>query len=266
MKLDIELPEILLPFKENIEASIQPFVKINAATSEDGLSFWQSKFSGLPYFPKELGYPLDSQGEPMALMAQLNFAEIPHLPMFPEKGILQFFISSTDGVFGMNFDDFLNTDNFRVFYFPDVIEDKSKLLTDFDFLPEMNLVELPFSDECALSFELQTAPMSIVDYQFSSKILNSDEPYYYNEEIYEAYSELFASAGHKVGGYPFFTQADPREMEQYQNGDYVLLFQMDTDDENGIMWGDCGVATIFIKKEDLLNKDFSRLLYSWDCC
>ncbi|CAG1023445.1 putative protein YwqG [Patescibacteria group bacterium] len=266
MKLDIELPEVLLPFKVNIEASIKPVVKIKAAKVKKKLSLWQSKFSGLPYFPKDFDYPLDSQGEPMALMAQLNFAEIPHLPMFPETGILQFFISSTDGMFGMNFDDLSNTDNFRVFYFSEVLEDKSKLLTDFSFLPEMNELELPFSVECALSFELQTSPMSIVDYQFGSKILNSDEPYYYDEEIYEAYSELFPAEGHKIGGYPFFTQADPRELEQYQHEDYVLLFQMDTDDENDIMWGDCGVATFFIKKDDLLNKDFSKVLYSWDCC
>ena len=266
MSLMIELPECLKPFKANIEESIQPFVSIKAVKTKKKLSLWQSKFSGLPYFPKDLDYPMDSNKQPMVLMAQLNFAKIPHLPMFPETGILQFFISGTDGVFGMNFDDLLNTDNFRVLYFPEVIEDKSTLLTDFSFLPEMNELELPFSAECALSFELQTAPMFIVDYQFGSKILNSDEPYYYHEEIYEAYSELFSSDGHKIGGYPFFTQADPREMQQYQDQDYILLFQMDTDDENGIMWGDCGVATFFIKQQDLLNKDFSKVLYSWDCC
>ena len=264
--MNIELPECLKPFKANIEASIKPVVTIKAAKAKKKLSLWQSKFSGQPYFPKALDYPLDSQQQPMALMAQLNFADIPHLPMFPETGILQFFISSTNGVFGMNFDDLLNTDNFRVFYFPEITHDESKLLTDFSFLPKINQLELPFSYECALNFELQTAPMSIVDYQFGSKILNSDEPYYYDEEIYEAYSELFPSQGHKIGGYPFFTQADPREIEQYQNQEYILLFQMDTDDDNGIMWGDCGVATLFIKKQDLLNKDFSKVLYNWDCC
>lgn len=43
---------------------------------------------------------------------------------------------------------------------------------------------------------------------------------------------------------------------------------MDTDDVNGmdIMWGDCGVANFFIHPDDLKNKDFSKVLYNWDCC
>lgn len=266
MSLTIELPECLKPFKTNIEASIKAFIQIKAAKIENKLPLWQSKFSGLPYFPKDVDYPMDSKNQPMVLMAQLNFAEIPHLPMFPETGILQFFISGTEGAYGMNFDDLSNTDNFRVFYFSKVIQDESTLLTDFAFLPKLNQLKLPFNNECSLSFELQSAPLSISDYQFNTKILNSDEPYYYDEEVYETYSELFRAEGHKLGGYPFFTQTDPREMQQYQDQEYILLFQMDTDDENDIMWGDCGVATLFIKKQDLLNKDFSKVLYNWDCC
>jgi len=262
MKLDIALPEILLPFKMNIEASIKPFVRIKTALVENKLSLWQSKFSGLPYFPKDLIYPLDSCGQPMRLLAQFNFAEIPHLPMFPEKGILQFFISGTDGMFGVNFNDLLNDDNFRVLYFPEVMLDESELLTDFSFLSETNYLELPFMNEFSLSFELQYAPLSISDYQFYSKIMDADD---YCNGISESYSNLFPSAGHKLGGYPFFTQADPREVEQYQDREYMLLFQMDSDCSLDIMWGDVGIANFFITKEDLLNRDFSRVLYTWDC-
>jgi uncharacterized protein YwqG len=47
---------------------------------------------------------------------------------------------------------------------------------------------------------------------------------------------------------------------------YRLLFQMDIDDEAGIMWGDSGVANFFISQPDLESKNFSRVLYNWDCC
>ena len=40
---------------------------------------------------------------------------------------------------------------------------------------------------------------------------------------------------------------------------------MDSDGEE-VLWGDCGVANFFIKDEDLAKKDFSNILYSWDCC
>ena len=70
--------------------------------------------------------------------------------------------------------------------------------------------------------------------------------------------------GAHIGGYPFFTQTDPREYEEsYRRFDTVLL-QIDTDEE--IMWGDSGVANFFIAAEDLAKKDFSRVLYNWDCC
>ena len=44
----------------------------------------------------------------------------------------------------------------------------------------------------------------------------------------------------------------------------ILLLQIDTDDSLNIMWGDSGVANFFIKKEDLLNLDFSNVIYNWD--
>lgn len=99
------------------------------------------------------------------------------------------------------------------------------------------------------------------------------EPYGSDEadQSYETYHDHFGSTGHKLGGYPFFTQADPRQYDENIH-DYVLLFQMDSDydykdGEQGkdIMWGDVGVANFFICPEDLKNKDFSKVLYNWDC-
>ncbi|MBO7381562.1 MAG: DUF1963 domain-containing protein, partial [Neisseriaceae bacterium] len=37
------------------------------------------------------------------------------------------------------------------------------------------------------------------------------------------------------------------------------------DSKNGIMWGDAGVGNFFITADDLKKRDFSRVLYNWDC-
>jgi uncharacterized protein YwqG len=74
----------------------------------------------------DTAYPLDSNGNPLALLAQFNFAEIPSLPNFPDKGILQFYIAADD-LYGMNFDDQQQQSGFRVLYFDQVIEDTSQL-------------------------------------------------------------------------------------------------------------------------------------------
>lgn len=264
---DVELPGALLPFRKKIEATLQPFVEIKARPEKD-LSLWQSKFAGLPYLPREVPYPLDAQGQAMALLAQLNFAEAPALEGFPERGILQFYLSHGDDLYGMCFEDLAKQSGFRILYFPTVVEDESTLITDFSFLPAFD--RLPLQKSCSLTFRLQQAPISVYDYRFDSVILGQSlSPGEMSDELLDArgqYEKLFPSAGHKIGGYPYFTQYDPRASEEYRDQDYVLLFQMDTDGDAGIMWGDCGVGNFFIRLPDLQERDFSRVLYNWDCC
>ena len=72
------------------------------------------------------------------------------------------------------------------------------------------------------------------------------------------------STGHKIGGYPYFTQDDPRK----DNDPYtLLLLQIDSDDieDVEIIWGDCGVANFFINPEDLAKCQFDDVMYNWDC-
>lgn len=266
-QLDIEFPDELLLCKENIQATIKPFIEIKTQPGDD-LQLWQSKFGGDPYFPLGLQYPKDARRKAMVLLAQINFSETPTLKSFPEKGVLQFYISGEDDLFGADLDNLANQANFRVFYFPDVIEDETQLVTDFDFVRRYDAC--PIDKQSALIFNVQQALIPTSDYQFKSKIFNLNpedkrELYGMQAEFYEAYDKLFLSAGHKLGGYPYFTQSDPRYADQYQNGEYMLLFQMDTDNGAGIMWGDCGVANFFISEKDLANKDFSKVLYHWDC-
>src|SRR6266496_4444293 len=148
-KLEIDLPNELLPYKERIEATIKPFVEIRAKT-ENNLRLWQSKFGGFPYFPKELQYPTDSIGQAMFLLAQLNFGETPKLDPFPERGILQFYISGGHDLFGASFESPARQDDFRVLYFPDITEDESQLVKDFSFLSKPD--SLPLYEQSSLTF------------------------------------------------------------------------------------------------------------------
>lgn len=266
-KIGFDLPNELLPYKERIEATIKPFVEIEAKP-ERYLLPWKSKFGGFPYFPKEFQYPIDSKGQAMFLLAQLNFGEIPQLAPFPERGILQFYIAGGHDLFGAAFENPAQQADFRVLYFPDITEDESQLVREFSFLPMPDL--LPIDRQSVLTFNLQWAALSTHDYQFEPRILNIEPNRKYElfsqyRAVYEQYERLFHSEGHKIGGYPYFTQTDPRSSKPYQGEEYVLLFQMDSDDEAGIMWGDVGVANFFISEKDLQDRDFSRVFYNWDC-
>ncbi len=262
--LDIKLPPELDKFKSNIKATVKPYIKITAQVQEN-LSLWQSKFAGVPYLPKNVQYPRGINGQAMFLLAQINFAELPPIAPYPQTGILQFYIIGDDDLHGLNLEDMTKQQGFRVLYFRVITQDESNLVTDFNFLPRFE--SLPLFDPCALSFERESGPISADDYQFEARILGGDGPESRDElyEIYDVYQELFPSDGHKIGGYPCFAQHDPRAQEKYQDKGYVLLFQMDTDLESRIMWGDAGVASFFIQEENLRKRDFSRILYSWDC-
>lgn len=267
--LKLELPIELEPLREKFEKSVKPYVKIN--TKSGTTELWESKFRGNPYLPLNSEYPKDINGNPLKLLAQINFEEIPNIAPFPQKGILQFFISPTDEVCGLNFDDQTKQDYFKVIYFSDIIKDSSKLITDFSFLSDNDNDYFPIEKEGHLTFELNSAPVAINDFQFE-KIFND---YFYNvfdelspdgdgEELCDLYVAHYGAMGHKIGGYAEFTQSDPRENS---NSDFnILLLQIDMDDELNIMWGDAGVANFFIKEEDLKNLDFSKILYNWDCC
>ena len=74
----------------------------------------------------------------------------------------------------------------------------------------------------------------------------------------------YSQTAHQIGGYPDFTQEDPRFDPQYQ--DYILLLQIDTEyisETHSICWGDAGIGNFFINPDDLRNLDFSRVLYQW---
>lgn len=259
------LPDLLKPLEQGIQNSLKPYLAIEAQPAAQ-LSLWQSKFGGLPYLPLNQPYPVDDDGSPLILLAQFNFAELPALENFPDKGILQFYIAADDDLYGADFDQPFKQDGFRVVYVEEVITDERLLRTDFGFLLQIPDRLTPLTGEYALHTVLKTAPVSLSDVSFSHFMQR--EPYSGDEadQFYETYDEYFGSTGHKLGGYPFFTQADPREYDQTIQ-DYVLLFQMDSDhsSEVDIMWGDVGVANFFIRPEDLKNHNFSNVLYNWDC-
>lgn len=260
---ELELPEELKQFKLNIESTIKPFIEIKTKRDKN-LSLWQSKFGGFPYFPKEMPYPRDIYNKEMSLLAQINFEETPRLPDFPEKGILQFYISGHDELFGVHYNDPASQKNFRVLYFPDIIEEEKYLYNDFSFYSnfQFHFIEESFG----LEFTLKQEPIPSCDYDFENMVFGKDNNLEESKkfELFDKYDEIFHSEGHKIGGYPFFTQFDPRG-DLLDSKDKILLFQMDSDEEANIIWGDSGVGNFFIAKTDLQTLDFSRVSYHWDC-
>ncbi len=253
------LPFELEPQRPKLEATARPFVKIIPGEAGD-VPVLQSKIGGKPYLPKGVDYPTNSRGEPLFFLAQLNFSEMPPLENFPEKGLLHFYINY-ENPFGLDYRDPFNQADFRLLYFENPAENEAQLIGDL----QIATGELPIAAGISypINFEKQEEIVPLSDYHFE-KLLGEDffKPFGGHQwDVMDSYSKMNNSGGHKVGGYAFFTQQDPR----YRLGDLELLFQLDTDKAIHCMWGDMGVGHFFIKKEDLLNLDFSKAMFYWDC-
>ena len=238
-----------------------------------------SKVGGLPYWDPALPYPTDSQGNKMTLLAQLNFAQLGTEAPLPAQGLLQFFIGQDD-VFGIDFDQPDSQKDFRVVYHPE--PDPALTLEQIQALELPTHVEAdlctPVIREAAFIAEKTVGYMGPGDCRFEAlfreavravtgeDIGDKNVYQYFDKADRDYFYDQLSAAGHRLLGYPFFTQYDPREPE----GPYdTLLFQLDSDmaedRKDLVLWGDCGVGNFFINREDLLCRDFSRILYNWDC-
>ena len=271
-KLELPLSPELEKYRDRIEATIKPYIEINIQNN-DSVNWWQSKFGGLPYLPKGFEYPKTCDGKYLFLLAQINFSEVPSLDGFPDRGILQFYIADDD-LCGLDLGDGADVDNpaaedrFKIIYFPQPDFQVENIITNYDFLPEPEY--FPVRGCCGLQFTKKYAPISTNDYQFTELLGSEIDELFMNPEIEDEYLEISQPFGHKIGGYPDFTQDDVRKYSS--NSDHkqkpdLLLFQMDTDGNEtvDIMWGDTGVGNFFIDESALRELDFSKVLYNWDC-
>jgi uncharacterized protein YwqG len=246
-----------------LEALALPCIRIEA-TPSDTLFQFDSKFGGHPYWPANRPYPVDSFGNYLYPLAQLNFSQMPHLEGYPETGLLQFYIAADD-MYGLNFDNPKDQTNFRVVYFEDTTE---PALESFYFLDEQKREsDLPLTRQMQLLFKTDKDYFSFSDVRLPEErvdtimadVVPASEQSLLEDELVAA----FPDGGHKIGGYAYFTQTDPRE-DHAGTSDWILLLQIDSQG-NDICWGDYGVGNFFIHPDNLKRKDFSNVLYNWDC-
>ncbi|MBL7814905.1 MAG: DUF1963 domain-containing protein [Saprospiraceae bacterium] len=247
------LPDFLKPFEQALEKGKMSTLQISSTPCQlEDLKPTQSCFMGRPWMPVDAEYPKDSKGQPMLMWAQINFSEAPPLRDFPDKGILQFFLSATEW-----YD--MKAEDCKIVYWSDPSVE-TPLRTDFSFLTEKLLDESPISCPHELCFDLVDdygCPQDIRTQEILP-ILDSDD---LTEEQEDEIYKILDGSGHKLSGYAYFTQEDPRYKDTIK--DHVLLMQIDSDKK--IAFGDSGVANFFIPKEALLKRDFSKAWFNWDC-
>lgn len=254
---------------------------INIVIEENNsLNLTDSKFGGLPYISTDSDTPKDSNGNQLALLAQINCSDLPENTLYPKDGLLQFWISRNDD-FGLD-----NKKDYCVKYIKNIEDNitKESILNKYKLLDEENSEEYsPFSKKntsFALKFEKGISTITSTDFLFEDIALKTIHELFPDENIEDLYNDLerdifntlfkvFNGVDHAIGAYPTFTQWDPRNPEE-KDAYSIILLQVESHwnnnpNNNGIMWGDSGVANFFINKEKLEHLNFEDVLFNWDC-
>jgi uncharacterized protein YwqG len=260
------------------ETALLPAIRIQIEDVPSSQSVFASKFGGMPFTPEGFVWPINPAGRPMEFVGQINFSEIvAQTPSFsdrlPNHGIFQFFYDIDKMVWGY---DPNHQDFWRFIWYPTPLSLVNTAYPEYVSFPERAFL-LTFQE--TLSFP-----------DIWSLLSTPEKREEFSEEEREAYQGFTEQARpkHQMLGHSWNIQDDPRFTAQFaSNGMYIgnlsyksdprtpellkgmndwqLLWQIDSDERLGFMWGDIGMLYILIKEEALKRGDFSNVWLDLQC-
>jgi uncharacterized protein YwqG len=264
------------------------------ATDEDNIAIGHTKIGGRPDLPAEIAWVTETNivektekiflifnskkkqaiTKPLSFIAQVNLSETAIFDkenLLPKSGLLYFFYSAEQEAWGFDYED---KNKFKVIYWDG---DFSRLKrTEFP----SSLPEYGRYNPCSVDIKSELSFPS-----YGHKVYKD----FTDEEDGKFWDEVYNDENiNKLLGYSDNIQNEMElECELVTNGLYCgdstgyndprakalkpnainwrLLLQIDSNDENEMMWGDCGRLYFWIKKDDLLNKDFDKSWFSLQC-
>lgn len=253
--MEDKLKEVIEVYKEenNKECYVIDLVDETPSILDD-------KIGGIPYIPIGEEYPTDDKGNPLALLIQINLENI-DLEGYPKSGILEIF-----------------TDNEVDYPCKYSIKYYESGLDYREDIPSIDLKYYIVNRGYKIKYYKDTCYMSASDYRFddaicsaANKVLGTDVTDSNElDNIFDGidwyYEVLKAVKLEKVilGGYPDFTQTDPRGYSIKDKDE--CLFKLDVyGDYDKYTIGDSGILFVLISKEDIENKQFENAIVDWDC-
>ena len=257
-------------------------IRISLDPQEDyEIPLGASKLGGCPDLPDNAPWFFTPHTKvPMSFIAQINFAETAPYDVehrLPERGILYFFYDcSEDGMnWGFDPDDH---NGWKVFFYdgdpaalvrtpaPTELDDEDVGMVfgaaRMEFSSQMELPSLESDLTDSLSIpndgEMQDAYWEWLEEREEEmvyKLLGHADPIQSGMELECEYVTHGMNCGNPEG----FQQGKSRGLDGNANR-WQLLFQVDSSDDLGMMWGDAGRLYFWITQEDLASRRFEN---SW---
>lgn len=279
----MDFKKIMLEMLNNVK---KDEITIFTEPNDDNEILNKSKIGGKPYLPKDFVWPY-YQELPLSFLAQINLEEVSSLDkdkLLPSKGMLYFFYELETEEWGY---ELKNKGCAKVFYYEDTsnfeLIDFPKDMKDYCQVPEFkvtfkaNISYPSYEDfdiihnggkEVADNYEdFQDAYFDIYNKHMESldsytKLLG------YPDVIQSSMEEQCAAItkGFYMGGVESYPKKYQKEIRSASK-DWILLFQMDTVETSDyeLMFGDSGHIYFWIKKEDLVNKNFENIWLILQC-
>ena len=263
-------------------------------TDENDIAIGQTKIGGRPDLPQEISWITEANvvetrekkflvfsskkketiTKPLSFIAQINLSET--LPfdkenLLPKTGLLYFFYSAEQEAWGFDYKD---NNKFKVIYWHGNVTELRR--TDFpNDLPDYSRYK-PCSVEIKSEISIPSYGHEIYD-NFEDE---EDDKFW--EEVYEDgnLNKLLGYSDNIQGEMELECELvtnglycgdpsgynDPRAKELEPNAkNWRLLLQIDSNEENEMMWGDSGRLYFWIRKDDLINKNFDKSWFSLQC-
>jgi uncharacterized protein YwqG/predicted DNA-binding protein (MmcQ/YjbR family) len=251
--------------REEIEGASRPAMLLKTVKAiESKMSVGQSKIGGRPDLPDGIEWPLFRDGKPLAFLAQINLGEVAsvsRLPGLPESGLLSVF-----SVFGWQVEDNLDPqlpldkydhDWTRVLYHP-----ANKALQRRRTPSGVNAFTGAKAEFVAITcFPTVTDEPAIAKLGWKGDV----------KEKYDDFVMAYNGArSHQLGnparnlllGYADYEQDFVKEVADHN---LQLLFQLASDENAEMCWGDDGFIYFWISPKDLSRKKFERVFTDYQC-
>jgi len=236
-----------------------------------------SRIGGLPLLDGDVPWP-EWKDKPLSFLCQIDLCEIPDVcerQGLPASGMLYFFYSQDQECWGFDPKD---EGSWQVVY----ASSPSSAPRD---APDGLDQDYVYTEKPVTFAHIETYP----DWQDDrvEKLELSDSQ---GDQYMELCSEVFGGKpAHHLFGYPSPVQGNDMDLEcqlvshglycgdvsGYQDArakeletgrhDWILLLQLDTDDDAGMMWGDCGMLYFWIRKGDLAKRHFDKCWMILQC-
>ncbi len=240
-----ELIELNLKSISDLENLVKPLIRqttkleIQPASRPPENSQLESHFGGHPYFEKGEGWPKSKNGKHLDFIFQVYNSPELELPKSIE--LVQFFYDWEEFPWDTE------NDGWLVKIYGKVDKEKSEFIAKPKDLEKSKFCKLEFKQTQTLP-DWEGIDLFGNDASKLSCVLNEDEPWDSYDQIV---TKLIGEQDYQsqLGGYPKWVQGESTPKDNEGNS-MKLLFQIDSEDNAGLMWGDVGLIYVFYDEKN----------------